>query len=94
MREMSQYEQFDALLISYKPSHNENAKIAAMGELGPLIDLTTKTIRLLMDNLKEINPELDDEEILYEIADRIRNAKILNMQTEISQEENNGDKFE
>ena len=91
---MSQHEHFDGLLVSFKPTHSENASILAIGELGPLIDLSTKTVRLLMDNLKEINPELDDEEILAEITERIRASKMINMQTEIKQEDKNGSQFE
>ena len=93
MKEMSQHDFFDALLVSYKPSYSENANIMAFGELGPLIDLSTKTVRLLMDNLKEINPDLDDEDILAEIAERIRSAKMVNMQTEIKQENKDGSEF-
>jgi hypothetical protein len=86
MKEISNYDYFDAFLVTYRPSYSDKINVVAIGELEPLLDLAVKNIRLLMENIKEIDNEVSDEGLIAEITERIRNAQVLDLSTEITKE--------
>lgn len=92
LKDMSKYSSFECLMLTYKPADDERNTVMAVGDIEVLFDITTKNMRLLIDNIKEYNPNVDEDEIISEMVYKIKSAKLINMQTEITKTNNGFEK--
>ena len=83
MREMSQYDSFESFIVSYKPTNSENSYISIAGGIDPIIDLSIKTVRLVMDNLKEIDTGATEKEIAEYLVAKVLESRLVDLQSEI-----------